>query len=169
MSPRKIALKYEGRCRRCGKMIPIGARAYWEPGIGVWHPECTLSSSMSSRFRISRPTQLGLLFAIVIVLAFAGVLVGSNFVPQRTTSLTETERRYTTEMPYITPTYTMTVGTKATPSSRGMFVGSRLSNIYHYPSCYWARQINPKNEIWFKDSADARAHGYRPCKVCRPP
>ncbi|NIO20573.1 MAG: nuclease, partial [Candidatus Aenigmarchaeota archaeon] len=35
--------------------------------------------------------------------------------------------------------------------------------------CYWAKKIKSYNEIWFSSSKDARAHGYRSCKVCRPP
>lgn len=54
-------------------------------------------------------------------------------------------------------------------SSSGMFVGSVKSNKYHYPSCEWGQKISPANEIWFSSSEDARAHGYVPCKVCRPP
>ena len=54
-------------------------------------------------------------------------------------------------------------------SAGGMFVGSVKSNKYHYPSCEWGQKISPANEIWFSSSADARAHGYVPCKVCCPP
>lgn len=54
------------------------------------------------------------------------------------------------------------------PSS-SLFVGSVNSDVYHYPWCLWAQQIYPENEIWFSSVADAKAHGYRPCKVCNPP
>lgn len=50
-----------------------------------------------------------------------------------------------------------------------VFVGSIKSTKYHYPGCQWAQKIKPENEIWFSSSADARAHGYVPCKVCNPP
>ena len=49
------------------------------------------------------------------------------------------------------------------------YVGSINSNVYHYPSCRYVKQIYPENKIWFSSSSDARAHGYRPCKVCCPP
>ena len=49
------------------------------------------------------------------------------------------------------------------------FVGSIYSNVYHYPSCKWAKKIKPENEIWFSSPEEAKAAGYRPCKVCRPP
>ncbi|MAF43121.1 MAG: hypothetical protein CMI54_02980 [Parcubacteria group bacterium] len=38
-----------------------------------------------------------------------------------------------------------------------------------YHSCEWAKKIYPQNKIWFSSPSDATAHGYRPCKVCRPP
>lgn len=49
------------------------------------------------------------------------------------------------------------------------FVGSAKSNKYHYPDCQWAKKIKPENEVWFRDSEDARARGYVPCGVCHPP
>ena len=55
------------------------------------------------------------------------------------------------------------------PVSEGMFVGSVNSDVYHYPTCTYAQRIYPENQIWFSSSEDARAHGYRPCEVCRPP
>jgi len=55
------------------------------------------------------------------------------------------------------------------PSVTGVFVGSINSDVYHYPTCTYAQRIYPENQIWFSSSQDARAHGYRPCKVCHPP
>jgi hypothetical protein len=37
---RKIPLKYEGRCVKCGREIPVGETAYWEKDRGVWHLDC---------------------------------------------------------------------------------------------------------------------------------
>jgi hypothetical protein len=37
---RKIALKYRGRCLKCGGWIPVGETACWEQGRGVWHVGC---------------------------------------------------------------------------------------------------------------------------------
>jgi hypothetical protein len=53
--------------------------------------------------------------------------------------------------------------------AQGQFVGSVNSDVYHYPSCTYAKRIHPENEIWFVDATDAQNHGYRPCKVCNPP
>ena len=55
------------------------------------------------------------------------------------------------------------------PAADGTFVGSTNSDVYHYPTCTYARRIYPENQIWFSSSDEARAQGYRPCKVCRPP
>lgn len=55
------------------------------------------------------------------------------------------------------------------PAAEGVFVGSVNSDVYHYPTCTYAQRIYPENLISFSSSDDARAHGYRPCKVCRPP
>jgi hypothetical protein len=49
------------------------------------------------------------------------------------------------------------------------FVGSKTSNKYHYPTCKWARTIQPGKLIKFKSAADAQARHYKPCPVCKPP
>jgi len=54
-------------------------------------------------------------------------------------------------------------------SYTGPFVGSINSNVYHYPWCYEAKKILPKNLVTFATVAEACAAGYRPCKVCDPP
>ena len=51
----------------------------------------------------------------------------------------------------------------------GMFVGSKKSDVYHYPSCRYVKNILSENIIWFSSVEDAKARGYRPCKVCKPP
>ena len=49
------------------------------------------------------------------------------------------------------------------------YVGSKNSDVYHYPSCHYVDRINPENLIYFDTPGDAIAAGYRPCKVCKPP
>ncbi|MGB3346633.1 MAG: thermonuclease family protein [Candidatus Humimicrobiia bacterium] len=51
----------------------------------------------------------------------------------------------------------------------GKFVGSKKSDVYHYPKCGYVKKIKSENIIWFSSVEDARNHGYRPCKVCKPP
>ena len=53
--------------------------------------------------------------------------------------------------------------------SAGKYLGSKRSDIYHYPTCKWALKISPHNAIWFDSAAQARKAGYRPCRVCKPP
>lgn len=53
-------------------------------------------------------------------------------------------------------------------SSQGRYVGSIDSDKYHYPSCRFAEEILPENEIWFNSEEDAKAQGYVPCGVCKP-
>jgi hypothetical protein len=54
-------------------------------------------------------------------------------------------------------------------SYTGPVVGSKNSDVYHYPSCSEAKKIKPENLVTFPTIADACAAGYRPCKVCDPP
>ena len=49
------------------------------------------------------------------------------------------------------------------------FVGSKNSDVYHYPDCHWAGKIKPDNLVYFDTVEDAINAGYRPCKVCKPP
>ena len=49
------------------------------------------------------------------------------------------------------------------------YVGSKNSDVYHYPSCHYVDRINPENLIYFDTPEDAIAAGYRPCKACKPP
>jgi micrococcal nuclease len=64
-----------------------------------------------------------------------------------------------------------TAGYNVTPNSveKGLYVGSKMSNKYHYPSCIWAQRISADNAIWFISSDEARSKGFGPCKVCSPP
>lgn len=60
-------------------------------------------------------------------------------------------------------------GTSPPPLPPKVYVGSINSDIYHFPSCQWAKEIHPENQIWFSSAQDARDHGYRACQVCKPP
>lgn len=52
--------------------------------------------------------------------------------------------------------------------SSGVYVGSVDSDKYHNPSCRFAEEILPENEIWFDSTEDAESSGYYPCGSCRP-
>ncbi len=90
--------------------------------------------------------------------------------------------------PDVTTTYTITAyfaggtvvnsvtlavapaGTPA-PGSAGDkdWLGSTYTKEYHFPSCTIARNMTPPHKIWFETWQQAKAAGYRPCSVCRPP
>lgn len=50
----------------------------------------------------------------------------------------------------------------------GIYVGSLDSDKFHYPSCRFAKEILPENEIWFDSADEAESRGYAPCGVCHP-
>jgi hypothetical protein len=50
-----------------------------------------------------------------------------------------------------------------------VYVGSKTSNKYHYPTCKWAQKIRPDHLIIFNSVKEAQAHHYIPCPVCKPP
>lgn len=49
------------------------------------------------------------------------------------------------------------------------YVASRNSDKYHFPHCEWAKKIKTDNLVTFNTAKEARAAGYVPCKVCKPP
>ena len=48
------------------------------------------------------------------------------------------------------------------------YEGVRSTKVYCYPTCHHARRAMEKNVVWLHDAAEAKAAGFRPCKVCRP-
>ncbi len=46
--------------------------------------------------------------------------------------------------------------------------GSDTTRIFCFPTCRHARRVTASHLVRFRSSAEARAAGYRPCKVCRP-
>ncbi len=54
-------------------------------------------------------------------------------------------------------------------NSQGQYVGSKNSDVYHYPSCHYVDNIKDENKIWFSSVQDAINQGYRACKSCNPP
>jgi len=49
------------------------------------------------------------------------------------------------------------------------YVRSAKSNKFHYQACTWSTRITPTNLVRFESAKEARAAGYVPCKVCKPP
>jgi O-6-methylguanine DNA methyltransferase len=46
--------------------------------------------------------------------------------------------------------------------------GSRTTHIFCWPTCRHARRVQDRHRVSFRSSHEARAAGYRPCRVCRP-
>ncbi len=46
------------------------------------------------------------------------------------------------------------------------FVGSKNSDIYHFPDCPSAKRIKPENLVCFKSEQDAESKGYKQDKSC---
>jgi len=89
---RKISLKYEGKCVKCGRTIPAGETAYWDKDKGVWHLECAGVSRLKEP--TTSKTLSGIMAGIVIVaFVLGGFVLGPLFAPR----------------PMITPPPTVTV------------------------------------------------------------
>jgi O-6-methylguanine DNA methyltransferase len=48
------------------------------------------------------------------------------------------------------------------------YEGVRSTKVFCFPTCYHGRSAKQQNIVLFRDEAEARAAGYRPCKHCRP-
>ena len=71
------------------------------------------------------------------------------------------------EVPIASPDAEPVTETTSQKSS-GVYVGSVDSDKYHNPSCRFAKEILPENEIWFDSTEDAQNSGYSPCGGCHP-
>jgi len=54
------------------------------------------------------------------------------------------------------------------PVSGSGYVASKSSEVFHIPSCTWAKRIAEGNEVYFRTFQEAVDSGRRPCKVCKP-
>ena len=84
-------------------------------------------------------------------LARFSAAAGSAVSPVETEAPVETETPVETEAP-----------------AEYAFVGSRLSDRYHDPSCRYAQEIAPENRVGWDSAEAAEADGYAPCGVCKP-
>lgn len=48
------------------------------------------------------------------------------------------------------------------------YFGSDTTHIFCFPTCRYGKRMQPRHLVMFNSEAQARAAGYRPCKVCRP-
>ncbi len=54
-------------------------------------------------------------------------------------------------------------------AAEAKYLGSKKSDVYHYPHCRYVQNIKPENVRTFASAAEALQAGYRPGKVCKPP
>jgi O-6-methylguanine DNA methyltransferase len=57
---------------------------------------------------------------------------------------------------------------EALPNAGVRFIGSDTTHVYCYPSCRNARRISAAHRVGLRTGDEARASGFRACKVCRP-
>src|SRR5216683_108113 len=48
------------------------------------------------------------------------------------------------------------------------YQGVKTTGVYCYPTCHHGRRALERNVVWLHDADEAKAAGFRPCKVCRP-
>jgi O-6-methylguanine DNA methyltransferase len=53
-------------------------------------------------------------------------------------------------------------------SSGVRYFGSDTTHIFCFPTCRHTHRLMDKHKVTFRSESEARAAGYRPCKVCRP-
>jgi hypothetical protein len=53
-------------------------------------------------------------------------------------------------------------------SATNPFVGNLVLGIFHLENCHWVDTISQKNRVGFPSAAEARAHGFKPCRICSP-
>jgi hypothetical protein len=58
---------------------------------------------------------------------------------------------------------------KAAADASDPFVGNLVLGIFHLETCHWVDTISLKNRVGFSTAAEAKAHGFKPCRICSPP
>jgi len=116
---RKISLKYEGRCVKCGRSISAGETAYWEKDRGVWHIDCAMPMR-ERKDQVSRNLWLITAGSVIVAFILGGLVLGPALAPniayfpartvERSVTLTLTEASLVTVTEQIpqTPTQTTT-------------------------------------------------------------
>ena len=49
-----------------------------------------------------------------------------------------------------------------------IYIGNRLSRVFHLPECFSAVRTGSKNRVTFSTPQQALSEGFTPCKNCRP-
>lgn len=51
-------------------------------------------------------------------------------------------------------------------TAQDYFVANRNSDIFHQPDCKAVKRINPENILVFKNTGEAKAQNFKPCRMC---
>lgn len=62
----------------------------------------------------------------------------------------------------------LAVAAGLTGCSKGEFVGSQMTGVYHTKTCIWAEEMSRENRVWFETAEEAEADEYTPCETCLP-
>ena len=52
--------------------------------------------------------------------------------------------------------------------TKGVYIASKNSSVFHKPSCRWAQNISEENIVTYNSRDEAIKAGKRPCKSCNP-
>ena len=77
---RKISLKYEGKCVKCGRSISAGETAYWEKDRGVWHTDCAMPTQ-ERKDSVSRNLWAITAGSVIVAFILGGLVLGPALAP----------------------------------------------------------------------------------------
>jgi len=120
------------------------------------------------------------LLVVVVLVSISGCTSSNNAATATPTAAAST---VPTAKPTVKPTAKPTVKPTAKPTVKPtakitptpsvsqtiQLVGDSATHVYHLQSCRYVPKISPSHLVYFNSAAEAKAAGYRPCKVCNPP
>ena len=109
-------------------------------------------------------TILGLLFMILI---FGRVRVASRHHKKKTKKLQKVYDVNKSSDKKATKPSKKPKSSNQTKKSLSKLIASKSGKKYHVPGCDWAKQINPKNKVFFDSEAQAKEKGLKPCSCVK--
>ena len=106
----------------------------------------------------------GKLYLILVILALAGLFVSLPHQKKAEKKAAEPKAEEPHSMVFDTAKSAEPKpdAKKATVTfSPGKYVASKNSNVYHTPTCDWAKKIAKSRQVWFPEKKEAWAKGYK--------
>ncbi|MBI2146201.1 hypothetical protein HYU22_02585 [Candidatus Woesearchaeota archaeon] len=113
----------------------------------------------------------GKAYVVLLVLAVVGIFISlphQRKADKVSKSKSSTETKPAAEEPHSVvfdsakSTASASEAKKAAVTfSPGKYVASKNSNVYHKPTCDWAKKIAKSRQVWFADKKEAWAKGYK--------